>query len=195
MAPEIFKKSGHGKPVDIWAIGVITYFLLSGYTPFDRDTNLEEMQAIIDADYSYTPTEYWSGVSQSARDFIDRCLTVDPHARHTAHQALQHAWIRESADKQDDPASTRHGLDLLPNVRKNFNARVKLHAAIDTIRAINQLRAGQGLAAKMMDGARSNEPQRDMKIAENAKPASEGMEGVEGTGQLGNDDRMEVDAV
>lgn len=30
MAPEIFKKSGHGKPVDVWAIGVITYFLLCG---------------------------------------------------------------------------------------------------------------------------------------------------------------------
>ena len=25
MAPEIFRKAGHGKPVDIWAIGVITY--------------------------------------------------------------------------------------------------------------------------------------------------------------------------
>jgi serine/threonine protein kinase len=36
MAPEIFRKIGHGKPVDIWAIGVITYFLLCGYTPFDR---------------------------------------------------------------------------------------------------------------------------------------------------------------
>lgn len=28
MAPEIFKRAGHGKPVDVWAIGVITYFLL-----------------------------------------------------------------------------------------------------------------------------------------------------------------------
>lgn len=46
MAPEIFKRSefflalrltftqflaaGHGKPVDVWAMGVITYFLLAG---------------------------------------------------------------------------------------------------------------------------------------------------------------------
>src|ERR1700753_4172119 len=89
---------------DIWAIGVITYFLLSGYTPFDRDTNLEEMQAIIEADYSYTPTEYWDAVSQTARDFIDSCLTVDPHARHTAHQALQHPWIRESSETKEKEA-------------------------------------------------------------------------------------------
>jgi calcium/calmodulin-dependent protein kinase I len=185
---------------DLWAIGVITYFLLSGYTPFDRETNLEEMQAIIDADYTYTPTEYWNAVSQTARDFIDRCLTVDPHACHTAHQALQHPWIRESAEAKEkeretqQPRETAGRTDLLPTVRKNFNARVKLHAAIDTIRAINQLRAGQGAAARLMDGARSGEPARvDPKIAANAVPGPEAMEGVEGTGQLGNADQMEVD--
>ena len=182
---------------DIWAIGVITYFLLSGYTPFDRDSNLEEMQAIIEADYSYTPAEYWDAVSQTARDFIDRCLTVDPHARHTAHQALQHPWIRESADTKEkqteEPREVSGRMDLLPTVRKNFNARVKLHAAIDTIRAINQLRAGQG-AAKMMDGARSGEPARvDPRIAANAAPVPEAMDGVEGTGQLGNGDQMDID--
>lgn len=74
MAPEIFRKAGHGKPVDIWAIGVITYvasfvarangtadsffdryFLLCGYTPFDRDSQYEEMQAIIRGDYKFEP--------------------------------------------------------------------------------------------------------------------------------------------
>jgi calcium/calmodulin-dependent protein kinase I len=164
------------------------------------------MQAIIDADYSYTPAEYWSSVSNSARAFIDRCLTVDPHARQTAHQALQHPWLRESADaaagaekKAEAGEKVEKGADLLPMVRKNFNARVKLHAAIDTIRAINQLRAGQGVAgaaAKMMDGAKSKEPGHvdAKKLAAEAAPVPEAMEGVEGTGQLGQqDDRMEVD--
>lgn len=52
---------------DLWAIGVITYFLLCGYTPFDRDSNLEEMQAILVADYSFTPVEYWRGVSNQGK--------------------------------------------------------------------------------------------------------------------------------
>ena len=47
--------AGHGKPVDIWAIGVITYFLLCGYTPFDRDTQQQEMQAILRRDYKFEP--------------------------------------------------------------------------------------------------------------------------------------------
>lgn len=170
MAPEIFKKTGHGKPVyvlftlgesnyykgiadteyrDIWAIGVITYFLLCGYTPFDRDSNLEEMQAILVADYSFTPLEHWRSISQSARDFINRCLTIDPKARITAHEALQHPWI------SNDLSSKQQGEDLLPTVKKNFNARRTLHKAIDTVRAINKLREGGGL---MMDGAASIEP-------------------------------------
>ena len=62
QAPEIFKKTGHGKPVDLWAIGVITYFLLCGYTPFDRESSKEEMQAILNADYKFEE-EYWEGVS------------------------------------------------------------------------------------------------------------------------------------
>ena len=85
MAPEIFRKAGHGKPVDIWAIGVITYvasffarvngtvdsfldryFLLCGYTPFDRDTQYEEMQAIIRGDYKFEPV---SGILASSLHF------------------------------------------------------------------------------------------------------------------------------
>lgn len=148
MAPEIFKKSGHGKPVDVWAIGVIAYFLLCGYTPFDRDSNLEEMQAILVADYSFTPVEYWRGVSVTARKFINQCLTIDPTQRMTAHAALAHEWIA-------GPESQRGEQDLLPTVKKNFNARRTLHKAIDTVRAINQLRAG---GMHMMNGARSANP-------------------------------------
>jgi len=154
MAPEIFKKTGHGKPVDVWAIGVITYFLLCGYTPFDRDSNLEEMQAILIADYRFDPVEFWRGVSPAARDFIDRCLTIDPTQRMTAGQALQHAFV---AGRRGAPGEEQS--DLLPVVKKNFNARRTLHAAIDTVRAINKLREGSG-GGGLMDGARSAEPGR-----------------------------------
>lgn len=154
MAPEIFKKTGHGKPVDMWAIGVITYFLLCGYTPFDRDSNLEEMQAILVADYSFTPIEYWRGVSLDARDFIKRCLTIDARARVTAYEALLHPFVTGEPIGRD---GTPRGSDLLPVVKKNFNARRTLHAAIDTVRAINKLREGHH---GFMHGAASADPAR-----------------------------------
>ena len=149
MAPEIFKKTGHGKPVDIWALGVITYFLLCGYTPFDRDSDFEEMQAILNADYSFQPVEYWRSVSSHAKDFITRCLTIDDKKRITAHEALQHPFVTGFAPTE--------GENLLPTIKKNFNARRTLHAAIDTVRAINKLRESQNL---LMDGAKSKEPGR-----------------------------------
>jgi serine/threonine protein kinase len=130
---------------------VITYFLLCGYTPFDRDSNLEEMQAILAADYSFTPLEYWRGVSQEARDFINRCLTINPQSRMTAHEALQHPWVNPPYEN----AKVGSGEDLLPTVKKNFNARRTLHRAIDTVRAINKLREGGGF---MMDGVMSIDP-------------------------------------
>ena len=137
---------------DIWAVGVITYFLLCGYTPFDRDSNLEEMQAILAADYSFTPAEYWHGVSPAARDFIKRCLTIEPKGRMTAHEALQHTWVNPPYDLDEELSPNQ---DLLPTIKKNFNARRTLHRAIDTVRAINKLREGGGL---MMDGVMSVDP-------------------------------------
>jgi calcium/calmodulin-dependent protein kinase I len=154
---------------------VITYFLLCGYTPFDRDSNLEEMQAILIADYSFTPFEYWRGVSMSAREFIKRCLTIDPTARMTSHEALSHPFV---AEPRDQGAETGERADLLPVIKKNFNARRTLHAAIDTIRAINKLR--EGGAAAMMDGALSKDPKKEESRDE--KVVGEG------------GDRMEVDS-
>ena len=182
MAPEIFKKTGHGKPVDIWAIGVITYFLLCGYTPFDRDSNLEEMQAILIADYSFTPVEYWRGVSPQAREFIKRCLTIDPTQRLTAHEALSHPFV--AGLHAGEEGMNRKGSDLLPVVKKNFNARRTLHAAIDTVRAINKLREGYG---GMMDGVTSSNPPAG------AKPFSNNDSGVGGMG-LGEDGQMDTDS-
>ncbi|KAI1121833.1 kinase-like domain-containing protein [Nemania abortiva] len=176
MAPEIFKKTGHGKPVDIWAMGVITYFLLCGYTPFDRDSDFEEMQAILNADYSFQPMEYWRGVSDHAKDFIRRCLTVDPNKRMTAHEALSHPFV---AGYNVNPDGDK-GQNLLPTVKKNFNARKTLHAAIDTVRAINKLREGQAHHAHLMDGKRSAEPTRG------AAPLISKDNGVSGTASKGD---------
>jgi serine/threonine protein kinase len=131
MAPEIFKKSsyrplfdrtpsyfytaGHAKPVDIWAMGVVTYFLLAGYTPFDRDSQQLEMEAIIAGDYKFEPTEYWANVSQTAKNFVTECLTIDPAMRPTAAKALQHKVRRPSrflgADQVDEHSDS--GLRIL----------------------------------------------------------------------------------
>lgn len=137
------------------------------------------MQAILVADYSFTPAEYWRNVSVTARQFINRCLTIDSTARMTAHQALAHPWITGVLPEVGNgKQSSRNKADLLPTVKKNFNARRTLHAAIDTIRAINQLRAGGAAALAQNAGAKKDEstlkPQLDT--------STDAMEGVERPG-------------
>ncbi|KAF9111991.1 hypothetical protein BGX27_004140 [Mortierella sp. AM989] len=150
MAPEIFQKSGHGKPVDMWALGVITYFLLCGYTPFDRQNSMDEMQAILHAEYQFAPIEYWQGVSETAQSFITGLLTVDPSRRMTAAQALKHPWLAQAALRQqeaeqqqqqphdDMEVETPH--DLLPSMMSRMKARTKLRNAIGAVKAMNTMR-------------------------------------------------------
>jgi calcium/calmodulin-dependent protein kinase I len=143
MAPEIFLKcecqkylprfksmsdgwlivhlaAGHHKPVDVWAMGVITYFLLCGYTPFDRDSQAKETEAIIAGDYKFEPAEYWENVSQTAREFIQCCLTINPAKRPTAQEILDHKWLSSEHYVTDH---TGAAADLLPQVKKNFDAK------------------------------------------------------------------------
>lgn len=146
MAPEIFRKSGHGKPVDIWAIGVITYFLLCGYTPFDRDTQYQEMQAIINGDYRFEPAEYWSGVSNQAKEFVKKCLTVDPTNRPTAGELLKDPWLvnvdASYAAGVDALSGEAAPKDLLPQVKKAFDARKTFRKAVLGMMAVKRMQDG-----------------------------------------------------
>lgn len=77
------------------------------------------------------------------------------------------------------------GEDLLPVIKKNFNARRTLHKAIDTVRAINKLREGGGLMMGMMDGAMSVDPKPKPEMVNGSRVTSgddggQPMEGVEG---------------
>ena len=103
-------------------MGVITYFLLCGYTPFDRDTQQQEMEAIIAGDYKFEPEEYWENVSETAKDFVRECLTIDPASRPTAEQALQHKWLASSEPHFVTDASGNM-TNLLPHIQKAFDAR------------------------------------------------------------------------
>ncbi|KFO63044.1 Serine/threonine-protein kinase H1 [Corvus brachyrhynchos] len=86
IAPEILDS------VDMWALGVISYILLSGTMPFEDDNRTRLYRQILKGKYSYSG-EPWPSVSNLAKDFIDRLLTVDPSDRMTALQALKHPWV------------------------------------------------------------------------------------------------------
>lgn len=169
MAPEIFRKVGHGKPVDVWAMGVITYFLLCGYTPFDRDTQKEEMEAILKGDYKFEPEEYWAAVSPTAREFVSLCLTIDPANRPTATEALAHRWLA-SDEPHFVPDSMGAPTDLLPNVRKGFDARKTFRKAVLSVVA------GRRFSAAASHDRHAHMSPSQRKLAKDVEDFKEGSE-------------------
>ncbi|XP_043834588.1 serine/threonine-protein kinase DCLK3 isoform X2 [Dromiciops gliroides] len=95
VAPEILSEKGYGLEVDIWAAGVILYVLLCGFPPFrSQERDQEELFAIIQRGRFDFLRPYWDNISEAAKDLVRQLLVVDPKKRYTAHQVLEHPWIK-----------------------------------------------------------------------------------------------------
>ncbi|CAG8490881.1 4296_t:CDS:2 [Diversispora eburnea] len=96
VAPEVLRQNGYGKPVDIWSIGVILYTVLCGYTPFWGENQKALFDSILKGVYDFD-NDYWSGISDEAKDLINKMLEYNPDKRITANDALQHPWFLKKA--------------------------------------------------------------------------------------------------
>jgi len=126
LSPEVLKKEPYGKPVDIWACGVILYILLVGYPPF-WDEDQHRLYAQIKAGAYDYPSPEWDTVTPEAKNLINQMLTVNPAKRITAAEALKHPWICQ----RERVASVVHRQETVDCLKK-FNARRKLKGAILT---------------------------------------------------------------
>ncbi|KAI1704714.1 protein kinase domain-containing protein [Ditylenchus destructor] len=133
LSPEVLKKDPYGKPVDIWACGVILYILLVGYPPFWDEDQHRLYAQIKNGAYDY-PSPEWDTVTPEAKSLIDSMLTLNPKKRITADQALKVPWICN----RDRVASMMHRQDTVDCLRK-FNARRKLKAAISAVTVVNRM--------------------------------------------------------
>lgn len=129
-APEIMLKQGHGKPVDMWSLGVITYTLLCGYSPF-RSENVQDLVDECRNGRIVFHGRYWKDVSQEAKDFIINLLQPDPNKRLTSEEALQDRWVS---------GQTASDFNLLPDFRA-YMAKARLKRGIEIIKLANRIEA------------------------------------------------------
>ncbi|KAI8846103.1 kinase-like domain-containing protein [Chytridium lagenaria] len=96
VAPEVLKRQGYGREVDLWSLGVITYILLCGYPPFYDQNNVELFKQIMAGRYEFD-RPWWDNISETvfpaAKDFIRKLLVLDPRQRATARSCLNHPFI------------------------------------------------------------------------------------------------------
>eukprot|EP01102_Stenamoeba_stenopodia_P008771 TRINITY_DN255_c0_g3_i1.p1 TRINITY_DN255_c0_g3~~TRINITY_DN255_c0_g3_i1.p1 ORF type:complete len:519 (-),score=86.09 TRINITY_DN255_c0_g3_i1:12-1568(-) len=113
VAPEILRGGSYGKEVDLWSLGAILYIMLSGLPPFYEDQEEPLFQQILQGHYDFPP-EFWSEVSNNAKDIVRQLMTVDPKARMTIQQARIHPWMMKRTLSQAPlPIRANRQLSLL----------------------------------------------------------------------------------
>ncbi|XP_014814175.1 PREDICTED: calcium/calmodulin-dependent protein kinase type II subunit beta, partial [Calidris pugnax] len=138
LSPEVLRKEAYGKPVDIWACGVILYILLVGYPPFWDEDQHKLYQQIKAGAYDF-PSPEWDTVTPEAKNLINQMLTINPAKRITAHEALKHPWVCQ----RSTVASMMHRQETVECLKK-FNARRKLKGAILTTMLATRNFSGKG---------------------------------------------------
>uniref|UniRef100_A0A8C5GSE6 calcium/calmodulin-dependent protein kinase n=1 Tax=Gouania willdenowi TaxID=441366 RepID=A0A8C5GSE6_GOUWI len=149
LSPEVLRKDPYGKPVDIWACGVILYILLVGYPPFWDEDQHKLYQQIKAGAYDF-PSPEWDTVTPEAKNLINQMLTINPAKRITADQAIKHPWVCQ----RSTVASMMHRQETVECLRK-FNARRKLKGAILTTMLVSRnFSACKTLLNKKSDGVK-----------------------------------------
>jgi serine/threonine protein kinase len=92
----------------------VDVYKINADTPFwggESNSNTILYQQICSGSYQFDP-QFWDLISKDAKNFIEELLLVKPDSRMTASQTLAHPWL-----------STTQSIDLLPTVKKNFDAK------------------------------------------------------------------------
>ncbi|KAL1245335.1 Serine/threonine-protein kinase [Trichinella spiralis] len=137
IAPEILTRLPYTNKVDLWAVGVITYILLSGIMPFDDENRTALYRQILRGKYYFYP-EFWTGISEDAKMFVASLLCTDADIRPSADLALRHHWLLQEI--------SRSHLDLLPrhlHKSHSLNVENKRTRSTRSIRSVARSDAGR----------------------------------------------------
>lgn len=104
VAPEVLdlNSKGYDERADMWSVGVVIFVLLGGYPPFKGPTD-QLAGKIMKGEYEFHE-DYWSHVSEVAKELVSKLLQVRPDQRITAEEALQNEWMvaeKESLSVKD----------------------------------------------------------------------------------------------
>ncbi|XP_065406492.1 death-associated protein kinase 1 isoform X2 [Chrysemys picta bellii] len=152
VAPEIVNYEPLGLEADMWSIGVITYILLSGASPFLGETKQETLANVSAVNYDFEE-EFFSNTSALAKDFIRRLLVKDPKKRMTILDSLQHPWIKPKDTQQ---ALSRKASAVNMEKFKKFAARRKWKQSVRLISLCQRL-SRSFLSRSNMSVARSDD--------------------------------------
>ncbi|XP_059392171.1 death-associated protein kinase 2 isoform X1 [Carassius carassius] len=120
VAPEIVNYEQLGLEADMWSIGVITYILLSGASPFLGDSKQETLANISAVNFEFDE-EFFGSTSELAKSFIRQLLVKDTRKRLKIQDALNHPWIKPINPRQ--ALVRRQSVVNIENFRRQYARR------------------------------------------------------------------------
>ncbi|PIO72952.1 immunoglobulin I-set domain protein [Teladorsagia circumcincta] len=120
-APEVANGEPVGYFTDMWSVGVLSYILLSGLSPFAGENDEETLKNVKKCDWNMDDPIF-NQVSENAKDFIRKLLVAEPSKRMTIHEALNHPWLSsgEVGGGQVIPNDRYHS--IRDSIRQKYDA-------------------------------------------------------------------------
>ncbi|NXD39149.1 MYLK3 kinase, partial [Copsychus sechellarum] len=144
LAPEVVNYDFVSFPTDMWSVGVITYMLLSGLSPFLGETDAETMNYVVNCSWDFD-AEAFEQLSEDAKDFISRLLVKEKSCRMSATQCLKHEWLSNL------PAKARQCKLRLKSqlLLQSYMAHRKWKKHFYVVAAANRLKRFQSTSVKL----------------------------------------------
>jgi len=138
MAPELVilrneddELPGYGKGVDVWALGICLYILLSGVHPFQIEDEDQMLNNIESGQWKWLGPN-WGSISEDAKDLISHMMDPNPHTRWNIDHCLESKWIKGHAPEIE--------IDNIKEEIKQFQAKKRLKGAIFGVIASNKMK-------------------------------------------------------
>ncbi|KAM6325144.1 myosin light chain kinase 3 [Podargus strigoides] len=144
LAPEVVNYDFVSFPTDMWSVGVITYMLLSGLSPFLGETDAETMNYVVNCSWDFD-AEAFEQLSEEAKDFISRLLVKEKSCRMSATQCLKHEWLNNIPAKAKKSKLHLKSQLLL----QSYVAHRKWKKHFYVVAAANRLKRFQSMSVKL----------------------------------------------
>lgn len=136
VAPEVLEnKPAYDVSCDMWTVGVIVFIMLGGYYPFRGKKEIDVLKKVRYGEFKFHE-KYWKGISEDAKDLVNRMMNVDPEQRVTAADALISKWI--NSDGSIDHSAQTGELEDLDDSFSEISRGIRSKHSSHLLQAMNQ---------------------------------------------------------